>query len=194
MQWIYKQALRRANKFGIAGVTYQLTMGVVKRIIPAVASTNAIISAQLVQMALKVMMYCAPLDSNYFMYMGHDGCYSHTFVLDKKEDCIVCSDKREVVDIELSEEKTLQDLLTHLGQAPKLQLKKPSITSAAGIVFLQNPPSLRRAHEYKLPQSLKQLVEFGVFKEGEPLLVTDPLCLPSTSTLRIRIKFSSATS
>ncbi|CAD7924997.1 unnamed protein product [Amoebophrya sp. A25] len=194
MQWLFKQALRRARHFGIQGVTYQLTMGVVKRIIPAVASTNAVIAAQLAQLALKVMLYCGPVNHNYFMFMGHDGCYSHTFTLEKKPDCLVCGDRRDTVDVVLPREKTLQDLLDHLATAPKLQLKKPSITSAAGVVFLQNPPSLRKAHEYKLPQGLGQLVDFGVFQQGEPLLVTDPLCLPSSSTLRIRIRFSSPTS
>ena len=83
--------------------------------------------------------------------------------------------------------KTLSDLLAKLGEIPDLQLKRPSVTSAAGIVFLQNPASLRRAHEYKLGQSLGQLVDFGVFKEGEALVVTDPMCLPSCD-VRIRVK------
>ncbi|XP_016104102.1 NEDD8-activating enzyme E1 catalytic subunit-like [Sinocyclocheilus grahami] len=39
-QWVFQESLKRAAEFNITGVTYRLTQGVVKRIIPAVASTN----------------------------------------------------------------------------------------------------------------------------------------------------------
>ncbi|KAL9661896.1 hypothetical protein QQ045_026724 [Rhodiola kirilowii] len=68
MNWVYSEAVKRAELFGIPGVTYQLTQGVVKNIIPAIASTNAIISAVCALETLKIATDCSKTLSNYLTY------------------------------------------------------------------------------------------------------------------------------
>jgi len=185
LMWLCDQAQKRAAIFGIEGVTYNLTMGVVKRIIPAVASTNALISAQLVQEALKISTYCASVMDNYMMYMGDDGLYTHTFSYERNPQCMVCGGANCVLTVPPT--TTLQQVIEKLARNPQYQLNQPSISSKSSIVFIQNPEPLRKQHEYKLELSLQQLVTDGVFEEMEELTVTDPT-LPSM--LSMRIKFS----
>ena len=58
---------------GIQGVTYRLAQGVVKHIIPAVASTNAVIAAAVALEAFKIASSCATTLDNYLVFNDTDG-------------------------------------------------------------------------------------------------------------------------
>jgi ubiquitin-activating enzyme E1 C len=81
--WLFQKALHRATEFNIPGVTYSLTQGVVKNIIPAIAATNSVIAAACCNEALKIASNCAPFhglpEDNYMMYSGNDSIYTSTF-------------------------------------------------------------------------------------------------------------------
>lgn len=181
MQWVYQTALARAERFKIEGVTYFKTMGVVKNIIPAVASTNAIISAACVNEALKLLTFCGQTLNTYFMYMGSQGLYSPTFEYGRKDSCIVCSSASK--QMTLSPETLLKDFLRSLCDDITLQLKKPSIVGESMTLYMQSPPSLEIALRKNLEISLGNLIV-----DGETLLVTDPML--RDVSLSIVVQFS----
>lgn len=63
------------------GVTYQLTQGVVKNIIPAIPSTNAIVAAACTLEALKMVTMCSTQMQNYMMYAYFFLLKEHVFVI-----------------------------------------------------------------------------------------------------------------
>ena len=103
MMWICNKAQERANQYGITGVDYNKTMGVVKNIIPAVASTNALISAACVNEALKLLTGVNGRMDNYMQYLGQTRLSVSTLPYEKKEDCLVCSNVSQTMTVNRNE-------------------------------------------------------------------------------------------
>ena len=122
VEWIYKTALERAKKFNIEGVTYNLTLGVIKNVIPAIASTNSLIAASTVMETIKIWTGFAKRLDNYFMYMGHEGLYSSTMQMDKLEKCKTCS--KHVHDVEVNENESWKNILERIIQASGIASNK----------------------------------------------------------------------
>ena len=171
MQWIYHKALQRAQKFGIEGVTYFLTLGVVKNVIPAIASTNAVIAAACCNEAFKLLSYASQSMNTYMMYMGSEGLSSTTFNYEKSPDCLVCSNAATRVNTaEVSRETmTLEDFITtHLIENPDRQLANPSLKTPEVSLYFPNPKALEVALRPNLQKLLSALI-----KDGDVITIQD---------------------
>ncbi|KAK9457715.1 hypothetical protein V1511DRAFT_494397 [Dipodascopsis uninucleata] len=178
ISWLYKTALKRALEFKIEGVTYSLTQGVTKNIIPAIASTNAIIAASCCNEALKIATTCNPYLSNYMMYTGNDSVYTFTFEHQKKDDCPVCGNLASEFSAKPS--WTLEDLIMKLTETQEIRINRPSLRTAERNLYLQSPPQLEESTRPNLTKCLKDLIT-----NGEEVSITDP-ALPFSIRLRIR--------
>ncbi|AEO53855.1 hypothetical protein MYCTH_2313559 [Thermothelomyces thermophilus ATCC 42464] len=182
--WLYRKALQRAEEFNIPGVTYSLTQGVVKNIIPAIAATNSVIAAACCNEALKIASNCAPFlgdKDNYMMYSGNDGVYTYTFRHERKEDCPVCGQLAR--DLAVGRAWTLRDLVDSLADRPEAQLKKPSVRAEGKTLYMQSPPSLEAQTR---PNLDKTLVELGL-EDGQEVGVTDAAF--ATVVFKFKLKF-----
>ncbi|KAJ1330030.1 hypothetical protein BSLG_009818 [Batrachochytrium salamandrivorans] len=159
IRWLQTIASERACEFSITGVTYTLTQGVVKNIIPAIASTNAIVAASCANEAFKIATNCATYMNNYMMYTGDQGVYSYTFELQQKEDCPVCGSAE--LSLAISGDKTLADLIDMLLETQEMQLKSPSLRTATSSLYMQAPKMLREATLPNLQRKLKDLISPG---------------------------------
>ncbi|KAF4350198.1 hypothetical protein F8388_013619 [Cannabis sativa] len=155
MKWVYDEAIKRAELFGIPGVTYSLTQGVVKNIIPAIASTNAIISAACAMETLKIASGCSKTLSNYLTYNGAEGLHTKVTEFVKDKDCLVCGPG---VLVELDSSLTLEKFISLLEEHPKLQLSKASITHRGKNLYMQAPPVLEEMTRSNLSQPLFELM------------------------------------
>lgn len=178
--WLYERAHARAAEFAIPGVTYALTQGVVKNIIPAIASTNAIVAAACTNEALKMVTSAAPAlgapgENNYCMYTGDTGVYTYTFSHERKADCPVCAPPTPLA---LDSGWDLQALLTHLadvgvrggeGGESVSRFAKPSLSTGEKSLFYSEPAALFESTRGNLKRKLRDMVD-----EGEELSVADP--------------------
>ncbi|KAL6768747.1 UBA3 [Auxenochlorella protothecoides x Auxenochlorella symbiontica] len=149
MHWMFARAQERAKEFGIQGVTLQLTQGVVKNIIPAIASTNAIVAASCALETLKLVTLASTGLDNYLMYSGVDGVYTLTTQYERDPACPVCS---AGVPMTAPPTCTLRDLLGLLTLHPALGrlLREPSLSVgsvplyARGVFEEETRPNLDR--------------------------------------------------
>lgn len=179
MKWIHEKALDRARAFGIEGVTFTLAQGVVKNIVPAIASTNAIIAASCTLEVLKIVTMCSTGLNNYMMYVGSNGVYTHTVEYEKDPECLICSPG---ISLHCLERSTLQDVIDRLQALPILQgkLSAPSISYGSQNLYMRGP-----LEEYTRPNLSKSMHEL-IGSRGGTLLVNDKKL---TGVLRVRLTF-----
>ncbi|OMO95282.1 hypothetical protein CCACVL1_05453 [Corchorus capsularis] len=156
MKWVYDEAVKRAELFGIPGVTYSLTQGVVKNIIPAIASTNAIISAACALETLKIVSGCSKTLSNYLTYNGVEGLHTKVTEFARDKDCLVCGPG---VLVELDTTVTLQKFIDMLEEHPKLLMSKASIRYQGKNLYMQAPPVLEEMTRSNLSLPLYDLMD-----------------------------------
>lgn len=167
VSWIYETALERAEEFNISGVTFSMAQGVVKNIIPAIASTNAVVAAACTSEALKIATSCNPYLDNYMMYAGEEGVYTYTFAAEQKDDCPVCGNLARSITVNPG--LTLEEFLGTLGERAEAQLKKPSLRTEEKTLYQRVPPQLEEQTRSNLTLKLKELVS-----DGEEVAVSDP--------------------
>ena len=178
MTWVYKKALKRAETFGIEGVTYAHTQGVTKNIIPAIPSTNAIIAAVCVIETLKMATMCAKGMNNYMMYVGLDGVYSHTVEYERDPVCVVCSPGIAHV---VSVDATLGDFISSIVAAHPDSLAEPSVSYGAKNLYLRGV--LEAEFAENLPKKMIELMD----GQREGLIIVNDKKLKKTS-MRLRLR------
>ncbi|XP_065291555.1 NEDD8-activating enzyme E1 catalytic subunit isoform X2 [Dermacentor albipictus] len=171
IQWIHEKATERASEYNISGVTYRLTQGVVKRIIPAVASTNAVIAAVCVNEVFKIATSCCNPLNNYVVFNDTDGIYTYTFEAERNEKCLACS--QVPVTLHFPEETKLQEIYDHLINSHDYQMKSPGMTTnvdgRSKTLYMPSVPDIEKRTKENLKKTLKELG----FVDGQELLVVD---------------------
>lgn len=185
VNWIYERSLERAEQFHITGVTYRLTSGVIKHIVPAVASTNAIIASACVTEAFKLATSCHASMNNYMVFNDTDGIYSYTYEQERSAHCLVCSNVPRT--LEFKDSDRLQTIVDFLCQSATFQMKSPALTTnddagANRTLYLSTIPVLEQQTRPNLRRTLRELD----LRDGQTLFVADPTT-PSTVVFTLRL-------
>jgi len=180
MRWMFDHAAARAQEFGIRGVTYQLTQGVVKNIIPAIASTNALVAAVCSMETLKLVTMCSTGLNNYMMYVGTDSVYALTSSYERDPSCPVCSPG---VTFEVNPEASLGEVVDaivkdeHLGK----HVSAPSVSYGTNNLYMRGV--LEEATRENLTRAICSLVDGS----GSVITLNDKLLV---GPMRVKLKFT----
>ena len=180
--WVFEKASARAKQFGIRGVTYMLTQGVVKNIIPAIASTNATIAACCANEAFKLATGCCGFLNNNYTYNGVDGVFSNTFEYEKDPECLVCAGS--VKKYSAAATQTLGGLVDALRADNAYKLVNPTVLLSGKPLYMPKPPHLEQKLRANLEKPLADL-----FASGAELSIIDTEALGNlTLTIAVTLE------
>eukprot|EP00283_Hemiselmis_rufescens_P004686 CAMPEP_0173424552 /NCGR_PEP_ID=MMETSP1357-20121228/4449_1 /TAXON_ID=77926 /ORGANISM="Hemiselmis rufescens, Strain PCC563" /LENGTH=381 /DNA_ID=CAMNT_0014387807 /DNA_START=1 /DNA_END=1146 /DNA_ORIENTATION=- len=180
MQWLFKTSEKRAKEHGIEGVTLKFTQGVAKRIIPAIAATNAVVAAACANEVFKIATgACKEMQietgGHYMMYVGSEGVYTDTMSHDRDPECTVCH--RAAVNVKASRQMLLKDFIGVLKNDARLRIKDPALSAPApsGLKVLHNPhvSALAKMYAGNLDKTMGELL--SGLESGVELTMDDPV-------------------
>jgi ubiquitin-activating enzyme E1 C len=189
LKWLHEKATQRANEFGIKGVTYRLTQGVIKNIIPAVASTNACIATMCATEVFKLATGCSQYLNNYVVFNQSEGVYTYVFEAEKKPDCLGCNrNSTQRRSLEFKSTDKLSKMIDHLQNNIQYQMKSPALTatkpdgSGSKTLYMS---SIKSIEEATRPNLEKSLGELGLVN-GQEILVAD-ITTPQTLAFNLKL-------
>ena len=181
VEWAFRQAQQRAHEFEIGGVDLRLTQGVLKRIIPAVASTNAVIAGSCALEALKLASNISRPMQNYLNFSNVDGICFSVVNLERDPECLVCGNNQALT-YQVAHSQTLNQFIEELKQ--KYHLRNPSVKTSDSLLYEINAliPQMEQQSRANLRKTLSELK----MREDSELLVADESLL---KPILLRIKF-----
>jgi len=180
VKFIMEAAKLHAAKFSldVDAVNYRLTQGVVKRIIPAIASTNACISASCANEAFKIVTRIYHQLENFSNYSGAQSCFSFATNNEKNPACLVCGG--EALEVHFPGERTLEDFVAYIKKDKEIFqfYQSPILTWDE-----DNLEDDEESHEYEYIYTvnrnlydtslLKKRMD-EIFKEGDTFYLSQP--------------------
>ncbi|CAD8102004.1 unnamed protein product [Paramecium sonneborni] len=177
MNWIYQKALERAKQFNIEGVTYKLTLGVVKNIIPAVASTNALIASICTVECIKILTGNGSQLNNYIQWYGQNhqtGVGINVIQQERLDECTECSIQQLQIKVKRTDQLSI--LLTLLPPDIELYCK--------GETLITNNNLRKQGFAHLLNQTFQELIKNNILDENVVLKAID-----RNKTLNIRVQY-----
>ncbi|CAK84057.1 unnamed protein product (macronuclear) [Paramecium tetraurelia] len=177
MNWIYQKALERSKQFNIEGVTYKLTLGVVKNIIPAVASTNALIASICTVECFKILTGNGSQLNNYIQWYGQNhqtGVGINVIQQERLEECTECS--IQTLEILVKRTDKISVLLTQLP--PDIEL------CSKGQTLITNNIRRKQGFDHILEKTFQELIDEQLIDVQTALKAFD-----KNKTINVRINY-----
>jgi ubiquitin-activating enzyme E1 C len=179
--FVMECAKEHARKFTLDdnAVTYNLTKGVVKRIIPAIASTNACVSAACANEAFKIVTRTYDALENFSNFAGSEGCYSMPTNNELNEACLVCGSS--TLEVKFPGEKSVTDFIHYIKKDKGLFefYDEPTLLWDDEVEYASEDEEPEYMYIYSQNASLcdqallpKPMSE--VFKQGSEMILSQP--------------------